>query len=276
MFGYVTADPSLLDEKQRERYQGCYCGLCHALRRDGSPLCRLAVNFDMVFLILLLSSLYDGAETSGAARCPVHPFRRRRYVQTRWSGYGAAMSVLLLHHKCLDDWQDDRNLIRLGEARLFRGPSRRLVQRYPRQSETVADCLRRLSALEASGVPDPDQAANLFARLLGELFVPDPQDHWAGCLRTVGEGLGRFIYLADAAVDLPDDLRRNRYNPLSGLAADGVLPPTFRQDLTVLLGEAAAAFERLPLVEDAALLRSILYSGVWRRLNQTMPDEPQK
>ena len=48
MFGYVTADLSLLDEGQRLRYQGCYCGLCHALRREGSPLCRLAVNFDMV------------------------------------------------------------------------------------------------------------------------------------------------------------------------------------------------------------------------------------
>ncbi len=276
MFGYVTADLSLLDEGQRLRYQGCYCGLCHALRREGSPLCRLAVNFDMVFLILLLSSLYDGEETSGTARCPANPFKRQFYFQTRWSGYGAAMSVILLHHKCLDDWHDDRNLIRLCESRLFRRPSRRLSQAYPRQSGTVADCLRRLSVLEAKGDPEPDLAANLFAKLLGELFVPDPQDHWADDLRAIGEGLGRFIYLADAAADLKEDLRRRRYNPLSGLAPGGVFPAAFRQDLTVLLGEAAAAFERLPLLEDTALLRSILYAGVWRRFDQAMPDETQK
>lgn len=276
MFGYVTADFSLLDEAQRLRYQGCYCGLCHALRREGSSLCRLAVNFDMVFLILLLSSLYDGTEVSGMARCPVHPFHKTPYVQTRWSRYGAAMSVILLYYKCLDDWHDDRNPLRLCESRLFRRPSRRFSQAYPRQTGTVADCLHRLSELEAKGVPEPDQAANLFARLLGELFVPDPHDHWADDLRTVGEGLGRFIYLADAAADLKEDLRRRRYNPLRDLAPGGVLPATFRQDLTVLLGEAAAAFERLPLVEETALLRSILYAGVWHRLDQAVPDITQK
>lgn len=268
MFGYVTADFSRLDEEQRLRYQSCYCGLCRALRQEGSRLCPLAVNFDMVFLILLLSSLYDGEETEGAARCAAHPFRKQPYFQTCWSSYGAAMSVILIYYKCLDDWHDDRSLFRLGAARLFRGASRRFAGAYPRQAGMAAACLSELSALEETGVPEPDRAANLFARLLGELFVPDPQDHWADSLRTVGEGLGRFIYLADAAADLKEDLRRKRYNPLAGLAPDGLLPETFRQDLTVLLGEAAAAFERLPLLEDINLLRNILYTGVWQRLEQ--------
>ena len=33
-------------------------------------------------------------------------------------------------------------------------------------------------------------------------------------------------------------------------------------ELTLLIGDAASAFERLPLVQDAALLRNILYFGV--------------
>lgn len=276
MFGYVTADLSLLDEEQRQRYQGFYCGLCHALGRVGSPFCRLAVNFDMVFLILLLSSLYDGEEASGPARCAAHPFRKRLCFQTRWTGYGAAMSVLLLYHKCLDDWHDDHDLLRLGGSRLFRGSSRRFSKAWPRQAGTVADCLDRLSELESRGVPEPDRAANLFARLLGELFVPDIRDRWADDLRAVGEGLGRFIYLADAAADIREDLRRKRYNPLAGLAPRGILPETFRQDLTVLLGEAADAFERLPLVDDVGLLRNILYAGVWQRLDRAAQDKAQK
>ena len=272
MFGYVTADLSRLDEKQQLRYQGCYCGLCRALRQLGSPVCRLAVNFDMVFLILLLSSLYDGEETLRMERCPVHPFRKQPCIQTRWSGYGAAMSVMLIHDKCLDDWHDDHNILRLGESRLFRRVSRRLAREYPRQANALTGCLRELSALESAGVQDPDRCANLFAGLMGELFVPDPHDHWAADLRTVGEGVGRFLYLADAAVDLREDVRRKRYNPLAGLADHGVLPETFRQDLTVLLGEGTAAFERLPLVDDTAILRNILYAGVWRRLDQMEQD----
>ena len=38
--------------------------------------------------------------------------------------------------------------------------------------------------------------------------------------------------------------------------------------LQAQLGAAADAFERLPLLQDAQLLRSILYSGVWQRYNR--------
>ena len=37
--------------------------------------------------------------------------------------------------------------------------------------------------------------------------------------------------------------------------------------LTLLIGEAAIAFETLPLVQDADILRNILYSGVWTRFS---------
>lgn len=34
---------------------------------------------------------------------------------------------------------------------------------------------------------------------------------------------------------------------------------------TLHLGECALEFEKLPLVEDADILRNIIYSGVWTR-----------
>ena len=40
-----------------------------------------------------------------------------------------------------------------------------------------------------------------------------------------------------------------------------------RYILTMLIGECAARFERLPLVRDADIMRNILYSGVWLRYN---------
>lgn len=38
-----------------------------------------------------------------------------------------------------------------------------------------------------------------------------------------------------------------------------------RAALELCIGEAATAFERLPLEQDLDLLRNILYSGVWTR-----------
>ena len=39
-----------------------------------------------------------------------------------------------------------------------------------------------------------------------------------------------------------------------------------REILLGLMGEAAAAWEKLPLLRDAEIQRSILYAGVWKQM----------
>ncbi len=276
MFGYVLADGARLDEAQRLRYQCCYCGLCHTLRMECSSLSRLALNYDMVFLVLLLTSLYEPEEEVEYCRCIVHPFKKQPHFTNEWSRYGAAMSVILSYGKCMDDWFDDHNPLRLLESRVFRGPSRRAAKAFPRQSKAVGKGIKKLSDLEKRNIRDPDRAANTFARLLGEIFVPVPDDLWAADLRKIGEGLGRFIYLVDAAVDLEADIRKKRYNPLTSLSLTGILTSDFQRDLEAVLGEATTAFERLPIVQDAALLRNILYSGVWMHYRRAVEKKNKK
>ena len=55
-------------------------------------------------------------------------------------------------------------------------------------------------------------------------------------------------------IDLPEDLRHGRYNPLRSLPQDADLHAL----LTMLLGECSAAFEALPVLQDVELLRNIL------------------
>mgnify|MGYP002514529258 CR=1 FL=1 len=66
--------------------------------------------------------------------------------------------------------------------------------------------------LEQEGCANPDEPAGCFGDLMAELFVLQ-EDMWAGDLRAMGQSLGRFIYLLDAAVDYHKDKRRKRYNP---------------------------------------------------------------
>ena len=61
---------------------------------------------------------------------------------------------------------------------------------------------------------------------------------WDARLRPFGEALGRFIYLLDAVIDLPEDRRHGRYNPLRALPQDADLHALLR----MLLGECSAAF----------------------------------
>ena len=73
MFGYVTVDPKVLTPEQRARFQACYCGLCRCLRREYGLKGQLTLSFDMTFLLLTLSSLYEPAEKSGEERCGPAP-----------------------------------------------------------------------------------------------------------------------------------------------------------------------------------------------------------
>ena len=53
-------------------------------------------------------------------------------------------------------------------------------------------------------------------------------------------------------------------------------PEEMRDTLELLLGDASAAFEKLPLIQDEAILRNILYSGVWQGYNEYLHKKDKK
>ena len=88
------------------------------------------------------------------------------------------------------------------------------------------------------------------------------EDLWAPALRQMGMALGRFIYLADAAVDYRRDLRKKQYNPFIAMGT-GFDPARWEEYLVLAMARCTDYYERLPLVQDKKLLDNILYSGVW-------------
>ena len=109
---------------------------------------------------------------------------------------------------------------------------------------------------------------------MGELLVYR-EDLWAPTLREMGMALGRFIYLADGARDFRRDKRKQKYNPFltMGKQEDWKL---WNEYLVLAMGRCTQAFERLPLVQDKALLDNILYSGVWVNFSRRTNEEGGK
>ena len=152
-------------------------------------------------------------------------------------------------------------------AALFSAAYRRASEAWPEKARVIEEELSSLGELERRGEQDPDAGARCFGRLMGELFVYRPDDAvWAPRLRRFGEELGEFIYIMDAVLDLGRDAERGSYNPLAAFAA-GKTEEELHDLLTMLIGECAAVFELLPVVQDAGIMRNILYSGVWTRYN---------
>ena len=90
-------------------------------------------------------------------------------------------------------------------AKLFGKNEREIAAASPRQCRAISECIRQLGALERGGCANPDEPASCCGALMAELLVYR-EDRWAEELRQAGCYLGRFIYLADAAIDYRRDV----------------------------------------------------------------------
>ena len=261
MFGYVNANWKELTKEQQHRYQAAYCGICRRIREQSGNLSRLTLSYDMAFLGLLLMSLYEPEEVSGENACALHPIRKRPWVDSPYIRYAADMNVALAYYNLLDDWQDDKRYTAKAMAQHLGKRYPTIEERYPRQCAAIARCIQMLSRLERENCPSPDETANCFGELMGELFVYQ-EDIWSPALRQMGMALGRFIYLLDAAVDYDKDKRKGKYNPYIAMGMEKDWQ-RWEEYLVLAMGKCTKNYEILPLVQDKALLDNILYSGVW-------------
>ena len=259
MFGYVMASISELTKQQKNRYSSVYCGVCRNIRHTACNAARLGLSYDMAFLALLLMSLYEPQEQEIAHACALHPMRKA--VENPLVAYAADMNALLLYYKCLDDIADENKPTAKKMAQWLLPAVLELEKKYPRQSQAVKKSLAELARLEQENCPEPDKPAACFGALLGEILVYR-QDHWEQTLRQLGDALGRFIYLADGAVDCKKDKKRGRYNPFLAMGMEED-PKQFEALLVLAMGRCVKFYEHLPLVQDKEILDNILYSGVW-------------
>lgn len=169
MFGYVTIYRKGLADAEMERYQGYYCGLCQALGRRYGRTGQLTLSYDMAFVCILLTALYDEPTAFAAGRCAPHPLRKRPRADNSFTEYAADMTAALAYYNFMDDWQDDHRRASLAQAQRLEPYLLALRQRWPRQMSKITAMLDQLNVLEGSGSHDLDALCNTFGALLGEV-----------------------------------------------------------------------------------------------------------
>ena len=261
MFGFVTVNGKELTKEELTRYGSVYCGICRGIRASAGQIGRLSLSYDMTFLALVLMSLYEPEEGGGSNACMLHPIQKRPWVENEFVSYAADMNIALAYYNCMDDWSDDHSLSAKAMANHLQAAMPAIETRYPRQCSAISECIAQLTRLEAENCPNPDESANCFGRLMAELLVYQ-EDLWAPILRETGIALGRFIYLADAAVDYRKDRRKGKFNPFIAMGMEENWEK-WDEYLILCMGRCTEYFEKLPLVQDKSILDNILYSGVW-------------
>ncbi len=267
MFGYVTINRQELKVKDFERYQAYYCGLCKQIKSRYGLLETSALNYDMTFLTILLSDLYDEEGKLCKNKCLVHPFKHRKQIVGKAGAYAADMNFMLAYHNLMDDWLDEKKISARCLAMFFYKKYKKAAAQYPRQHKALVRYVKRLHVCEKSGKQDVETAATLTGQALAEIFVWK-EDIWADTLRQMGFYLGKFIYLMDAYEDVEKDVKSGNYNPFISLYKEHKLEDKAEEYLKLLMGGCCQAFEMLPLIENVDILRNILYSGVWMKFAQ--------
>lgn len=267
MFGYIRARQDTLSEELWRRYETVYCGLCHTLRENYGLASRMFLNYDFVFLAMLLSSEEEPVEVERRA-CLAHPLKKRDYcTKTAWLEEAAGKSVILSWWKLRDARQDEKGLRKGGAV----AGEKLLWEAYCKAEElhrefaaATQNHLRKLQEMESSALPSLDRTADQFACLLaaaapetGDPMVDRPR-------RELLYQIGRWIYLIDALDDREEDRRKGRYNPLLLRFPEwsGEEQEYFRRLLDQTLERAGAAFQLLPETVWTPILENILYSGL--------------
>ena len=94
------------------------------------------------------------------------------------------------------------------------------------------------------------------------------EDHWQNDLRAFGMALGQFVYVMDACIDLKGDKRAYKYNPFVYLYGRLDERERFRSILELLLADCVRCFKKLPIIQDADIIKNILCSGVWIKFDR--------
>ncbi len=256
--------------REYDRYRGFYCGLCRSLKERHGNLSRLTLNYDMNFLVLFLTSLYEPEVAAVKRRCAVHPFAVHEELSSPVSGYAADMNVLLARYNMLDDWEDDRNIVKGAAAALLSRRARVVENRYPRKAEKIREHLAELKRSEKAREEDIEVPAGIFGRVMGEVFTYDETDPMRDSIYACGMQLGKFVYIMDAYEDMEEDRRKGEYNGLLDMGEEKI-----KELLELSMSACAREFETLPVIDDIEIMRNILYAGCWSRYEEVKKKRKQ-
>ena len=264
MFGYVVMNKPEIRFRDFDLYRSFYCGLCRELREKYGISGQITLTYDMTFVVVLLSALYEPPTQKGTTRCVIHPVCKQPVRKNAATEYGADMNVLLTYYKCMDDWEDEKKFAALGYGKILQRKNNRLSYRYPEKAEKIRKLLEELSQMEKAGETDIDKMSGCFGQIMEEIFAWKT-DVWEGSLRRMGFYLGKFIYILDAYDDVEKDVKNGNYNPFAEKYIMKGFDEQVRQLLIMMMAQTCREFEKLPIIKYTDILRNILYSGVWCR-----------
>lgn len=282
MFGYIMPEKPELKIKEYELFRGYYCGLCKSMGRSFGTLSRFALNYDSVFLGLLLSSMHNEVPVLKKEGCFANPFKKKWIVRNSpHIDYAADINVLLTYYKLKDNIRDEGGLLPvLGKAAFQRGYAN-AAARNRSLDGMIEAAISDQVLLEEQKCGSMDEAAEPFAKMLGGLLESGYKGEDKSVPRIlgwIGYNLGKWVYLIDAFDDIEKDIMSNSYNPLicqykyegqDISAFKAGISEEVRVNLLQALSQVTGSMELLKL-RNKGIIDNILYEGLYGKTEKVL------
>ena len=185
----------------------------------------------------------------------MHPVKKHATRINEFTDYAAAMNVILVYHKLVDDKKDDNSKSAQFFEKRLSEQYKNASEKYPEKNGKIIKLLDELEIIEKNDIHNPDIPANVFGKIMAEIFDVNNNDEK---LQKFGFYLGKVIYVADACNDLKNDIKKCRYNPMVETSSEN-----FQQILTILLADCTNIYDTMNIVKNKNIIDNILYSGIW-------------
>ncbi|MBN1624340.1 MAG: hypothetical protein JXN10_11800 [Clostridia bacterium] len=287
MIGYIRIYKPELKYREFLVYNAYYCGICKALGDRYGLVYRNFINYDAVFIALLLDSAHGFEASFETFRCILHPTKKKhRCTSSESINFAADLTVLLTRAKLRDNILDDNDLLaKIGQFFLKRGfdiSSKILVELV----EEIEKELRNLHVFEKENSSNVDLVSGCYGNIIKIIL-----EYGAGesdikmQLGWIGFHLGKWVYIADAWTDIENDIKKKSYNPLlkrfnynEGDIAEFKDSIRERTEFMLFasLDEISSSFEQIDKKINSGIIRNILYEGLYNMTDNILNGVTQK
>ena len=267
MFGLVRAYKPEMKFKEYETYKAIYCTLCKRIGKKYGILSRLTLSYDMVFMIMLGMSVVDECTSYEVKRCTCNPLKKCTYCmgENKVVDYCSAVMLLLTNAKIKDNIYDSGPLKRIlwKFIRLcYSYGVKKAEKEFPKVKKIVDEYnYLQISAEKASlGI---DALAEPTAIALSKLFEGMGNNEMEiRVFNQIGYLLGKWIYIADAALDFEKDKKNNLFNPYSNLESLDNVKEKVDPILNTCEVHIANDFALLEIKKYKSILENIIFFGL--------------
>ena len=157
---------------------------------------------------------------------------------------------------------------------------RKAEKMYPDVAKMIEEGMLRQSETEKTKTPLTDKAAHESADILGKIFAYGFSDEKAKAYR-FGYGIGKFVYLADAADDIVKDIKNKSYNPFVEKyklikEPDEEIKKEIEGTLNMSAAVAAEAFSEIEKKTLTPIVENIIYDGLENTMKTILKGKTEK